>query len=112
MVNTAASTVAVRRLESETATAYASTCPSGSPKYPDTSRVAESPTINSRSGIVPTAVGGRFGTTTRKLCCAFSPVGSVAIIVTSAMPGDTAVTVTVLPTATAVATAGSELATL
>ena len=112
MVNTAPSTLAARRLESDTATAYPSPCPSGSLKYPDTSRVAESPTINSRSAIVPTVVGGRFGTTTRKLCCAFRPVGSVAIIVTSATPGETAVTVTVLPAATAVATPGSELTTL
>ena len=76
---------------------------------PDTSTVAESPTITSRSAIVPTATGARFGTTTRKLCCAFSPVGSVAVIVTSAFPGEMAVTVTVLPVATAVTIPGSEL---
>ncbi len=72
---------------------------------------AESPTISSRSSIVPTAAGGRFGTTTGKLCSALRPVGSVATIVTRTIPGEIAVTVTPLPVATAAATPGSELKT-
>ena len=64
--------------------------------------------MSSRSSMVPTAVGARFGTTTRKLCCAMRPPGSLAIIVTTAVPGDTAVTVTVLPVPATVATPGSD----
>ena len=88
-----------------------SACPSSSLKYPATSIAAESPTISSRSSIVPTVFGGRSGTVTQKLCCSFRPVGSVATIVTSAMPGYTAVTATELPMPTTVATLGSELNT-
>ena len=58
--------------------------------------------------MVPTVVGARLGTTTRKLCRAIRPPGSVAVMDTTAVPGETAVTVTVLPVAATVATPGSD----
>ena len=44
-----------------------------------------------------------------KDCIAERPPGSVAVTVTSALPGDTPVTVTVLPDTDAVATPGSDV---
>ena len=98
-----------RRFGSAAAAEYRSGCPSGSLKRPATSTTAESPTINSRSSMVPTAFGGRFGTRTWKLCRASRPPGSVATTVTTAVPGATAVIVTVLPATWTVATPTSEL---
>ena len=108
-VTAAPSTETAARLGSDAAAEYRSGCPSGSAKCPPTSMTAESPTMTSRSSIVPTAVGGRSGTMTRKVWRASRPVGSVATTVTTAVPGETAVIVTVLPRSWTVAMSGLEL---
>ena len=56
-----------------------------------------------------TAVNRRSGppvTVTWKLCVPVIPFGSLAVMVTAVLPGDTAVTVIVSPAAEAVATSG------
>ena len=50
--------------------------------------------------------GARFGTVTEKLCSPSRPPGSLAVTVTDALPGATAVTVTVLPATDTATTAG------
>ena len=50
--------------------------------------------------------GARFGTATGKLCSASRPPGSLAVTVTDALPGATAVTVTVVSDRDAAATSG------
>ena len=65
-----------------------------------------SPTNSSRSVIVPTASGGRFGTSTSKRCSARSPPGSVARTVTVVRPAATPVTVIVLPETVTAARSG------
>ena len=75
-------------------------------KLPDTLTVAVSPPATVRGAIVPTARGARFGTVTFATAVAWRPPGSRAVIVIEALPGDTAVTVTELPAADAVATDG------
>ena len=69
----------------------------------------ESPTSISVFAISPTATGGRLGTRTVKLCWALRPPGSAARTVTSALPGLTAVTVTMAPDPVTVAIPTSEL---
>ena len=103
------STETATRFGSDASAEYRSGCPSGSAKCPPTSITAESPTISSRSSIVPTAVGGRSGTMTWKVCRASRPVGSDATTVTTAVPGETAVIVSVLPRSWTVAMSGSEM---
>ena len=64
----------------------------------------------SRSSILPTASGVRFGTVTAKLCWAERPPASVAVTVTVALPAATPVTVATLPATATEAISTSELA--
>ena len=59
-------------------------------------------------GIVSTAIGGRLGTVTRKLCIAARPPGSVAVTVTVTSPFAVATTVTTAPATDTSATALSD----
>ena len=86
---------------------YVSASPSGSLKAPDTSTVRDSPTIRSRPGSVPVGAGARLGTFTAKLCSALRPPPSIAVTVMTALPCDTAATVTTLPATETVTTATS-----
>ena len=61
--------------------------------------------VASRSAIVPTAPGARFGTATPNRCSADNPSGSREVTVTVALPFATPVTITVLPVTTASASA-------
>lgn len=75
-------------------------------KLLDTFTVAVSPPATVTPAIVPTARGARFGTVTLTDEVAWRPPGSLAEIVTVALPGDTAVMFTELPADVTVATDG------
>ena len=87
---------------------YLSASPSGSVKCPPTSTAAVLPASTSRSGIVPTGFGARFGTVTTNVCVAESPPGSVAVTDKVAVPLAMAVTISVLPATETAAAAGSD----
>lgn len=77
-------------------------------KYADTSTAADFPAGISRLAISPTATGLRLGTRNRNCWSTDSCVKSVAVTVTTLVPGDTAVTVNVLPETETVAMPASE----
>ena len=89
---------------------YDSSSPSGSLKKVATSTVSVWPTVIVCAGIAPTASGAWLAasTVTSALCVAVRPSGSVAVTVTVAVPGVTAVIVRLLPASETVSTAGAD----
>ena len=100
-------TATAARVESDEAARYSSESRSGSMKYGTTSTVRTLSTSSSRSSIMLTASGARFGTVTAKLCVAVRPSGSRAVTVIEVWPAATPVTVSMLPDTVAAAIAGS-----
>ena len=93
------------RVMSDEVAEYSNSSPSGSVKRFATSTTTTLSTFTSRSAILPTRLGARFGTVTAKLRSAHSPCGSCAVTVTVVLPTATAATVSVLPDTATVAVA-------
>ena len=99
------------RVMSDEAARYSSESRSGSMKYGTTSTVRTLSTSSSRSSIMLTASGARFGTVTAKLCSAARPPGSRTVTVTIVLPTAIPVTVTALSdTATVARVVSDEVA--
>ena len=103
-VRVAPDTDTVATPSSEEVAEWERSSPSGSPKCPESSTSAVSPTWASASGIGSETSGARFGTVTLNIVRLTRPSGSVAVTVTVVIPWLTAATVREVPDAEAVAT--------